>query len=68
MQLKDILNYHLCSSLYRGAVSVDRAWYVVMFLAKVINNNKNDILIIRLQKVSDEIYDNILSTFYKNRQ
>ena len=68
MQLKDILNYYLYSLLHRDAVIINKAWYIVMFLANVVNDNRNDILIFRLWKVSNEIYDNVLSAFYRDRQ
>ena len=38
------------------------------FLAKAVIDSKNDILTFRLQKVSDEIYDNVFSAFCKDRQ
>ena len=48
MQSEDILNDHLYSSLYRDIIIVNRAEYIMTFLAEVINDNKNNILIFRL--------------------
>ena len=38
------------------------------FLAEAVNNNKNEVLTFRLQKVSDKINNNVLSVFCKDKQ
>ena len=63
MNPKNVLNENFNSGFDERVFVFSYTKNVIMFLRKLINYNTNRVIIIRIEKVDNKIYEHVLSSF-----
>ena len=68
MNAKNVLYQNFRCDFDENVFVFDMTKHVMSFFRKFINNDTNRVIVVRIEKIDNEIYENVFSTLFEHRR
>ena len=68
MNAKDVLYQNFRCDLDENVFVFDMTKHVMSFFRKLVNNDTNRVIVVRIEKIDNEVHENVFSTLFEHRR
>ena len=68
MNAKNVLYQNFRYNFDENVFVFNMTKHVMSFFRKFVNNNTNRVIVVRIKKIDNEVYENVFSTLFEHRR